>query len=186
MAKRTALSIRTSHCEIWTFPVIHRLAAPRLSLLPRPRRLLLPPFRPPLLLRHTDGPARCGGDDALGTRHVRTHDSQAGEIPQESLALDFDFVQACLRTGAGEGEKIGAGHRSSIQPGIEPPPIRAIGRPRPAASNHPQHSPGRTSAISSCRRRSHTPGESPTRRCGAAVPLRRRRDDGIRRRTSAR
>ena len=73
----------------------------RLSL-PRPGSLPFPPFRPPLLLRHTDGPARCGGDDALGTRHGRTHDSQAGEIAQESLALDVDFVQAGPRTGAGE------------------------------------------------------------------------------------
>jgi len=88
--------------------------------------LLGPPFRPPLLLRHTDGPARCGGDDALGTRHGRTHDSQAGEIAQESLALGFNFIQAGLGTSASESEKIGAGHRSSIQPGIEPPPIRLL------------------------------------------------------------
>jgi hypothetical protein len=32
--------------------------------------------------------------------------SQAMDIAQEWLALDYDFVQACLRSGAGEREEI--------------------------------------------------------------------------------
>jgi hypothetical protein len=84
-------------------------AGPRVSL-PRPSRLPFPPCSPPLLLRETDGPARGGGDGASRTRYSGSHGSQAGEIANEPLALDFDVVEAGLRTGAGESEKVGVGH----------------------------------------------------------------------------
>ena len=46
------------------------------------------------------------GRDTAGT-----HDSQAGEVAQESMAFDFDCVQARRSTGAGQGARSERGHR---------------------------------------------------------------------------